>query len=48
VGSVIVAKGLTDQAGLESIIGGLMAVTSIIWSHFAHKSDPTAPTPVSK
>ena len=48
VGSILVTKGLTDQAGLEAIIGGLVAVTGLLWSFFTHKSDPAAPTQVSK
>lgn len=35
-GSVLVAKGYTDAAGLEQAIGAILTIVGIIWSA-AHK-----------
>ena len=36
-GAALVTKGLTDDAGLEAIIGGVIATVGIVLSHFQHK-----------
>ena len=30
-GTVLVTKGVTDQAGLEALAGGLVALAALIW-----------------
>jgi hypothetical protein len=35
-GGALVAKGLTDSAGVEAIVGGLLAIFGVIWS-ITHK-----------
>lgn len=39
-GAVLVTKGLTDQAGLESIVGGVITLIGIAWSMLTHKNTP--------
>lgn len=34
VGGVLIAKGFMDDATLQSIIGGTLAVVGVIWSLF--------------
>lgn len=36
-GAILVTKGVTDDAGLEAVIGGLIAGIGIAWSWFTHK-----------
>jgi hypothetical protein len=38
-GATLVTKGVVDQTGLEQIVGGLLALASVVWSQF-HHSDP--------
>ena len=47
-GSVLVTRGLTTDAGLETGLGAIITLAGFVWSMVTHKSDPTAPTPVSK
>ena len=37
-GSVAVTKGLVDQSTLVTIVGGLMALGSVVWSQVFHKT----------
>lgn len=32
VGGVIIAKGLADDATIQTIIGGVMALVGLVWS----------------
>jgi hypothetical protein len=41
VGGVLITKGLTDQAGLEALIGGLVALVGVIWSVLSKRAAPT-------
>lgn len=41
VGAVLVAKGYGDAVGMESIIGGAMAVLGIAWSMYAKRGTST-------
>ena len=36
-GGVIVSKGVTDEATMTTIIGGIVAVAGIIWSVYSNK-----------
>lgn len=40
-GAVLVTKGVTDESGLEAVVGGLIAGIGIAWSFWKHskKSD---------
>jgi len=42
-GAGLVTKGLTDQAGLEQLIGGVLSLASIVWSQLHHKNAPPTP-----
>lgn len=46
-GAFVVSKGLTDNAGLEQIIGGVIALIGIAWSYFHHKQDAATKAPVA-
>lgn len=36
-GGFLIAAGWTDAPGLESLIGGLLAVIGIVWSAVTHQ-----------
>ena len=37
-GAALVTHGVIDEGSVEPIIGGLLAVAGIVWSHFEHKT----------
>ena len=37
-GAALVTHGVIDEGSVEPIIGGLLAVAGIAWSHFEHKT----------
>ena len=37
-GSLAVGKGLLDQSTLVTIVGGVLALGSVVWSQFTHKA----------
>lgn len=39
VGGVLIAKGVLDDAALQSIIGGTLAVVGVIWSLFNKRKE---------
>jgi len=41
-GAVLVTKGLTSDAGLESIVGGIITIVGIIWSMRTHADDKSS------
>jgi hypothetical protein len=46
-GGVLITKGVTDNAGVEAIVGGLVAAVGVVWSIFA-KRNPSNAAPASK
>ena len=38
-GGALVAKGVTDQSSMETIVSAVAILIGIVWSHFTH-SDP--------
>jgi len=36
-GGVLVTKGFVDAAGLEQVIGGLIAIVGVVWSIVSKK-----------
>lgn len=44
-GTILVTKGFTDQAGLEALAGGLVALAAVIWGLVNKKNKPTAAQP---
>ena len=41
VGTVLVTRGYTNDAGLELLVGGLVAGVGVVWSVVAHKKTVT-------
>lgn len=41
-GTILVSKGYVDDAGLETIVGGLIAVGSSVWSFFRARANAKA------
>lgn len=39
-GAYAVTKGYVDGSNMEAIIGGVLAVGSVIWSYTHHKDTP--------
>ena len=39
-GGFLLAKGWTDQPGIEALIGGVLATIGVIWSAFHHAPAP--------
>lgn len=37
-GAALVTRGVIDEGSVEPIIGGLLAVIGIVWSHIEHRT----------
>ena len=42
LGASLVASGKLTDGSLQEIVGGLLAVASVVWSQLQHKSTPPA------
>jgi hypothetical protein len=42
LGASLVASGKLTDGSLQEIVGGILALGSVIWSQIHHKNNPTA------
>ena len=42
------AKGFINDSGAEVLVASVLGIVGVVWSAVTHKSDPSAPTQVSK